>query len=66
MSEPDPKTTLREFREYLDLSYESERKIAACIGVSQTTICAWFAGKQRPSAESVARLRAFLMPRISG
>ena len=59
MRGPDPKTTLSELREYFASSHESERKIAACIGVSQTTICAWFAGKQRPSAESVARLRAF-------
>jgi transcriptional regulator with XRE-family HTH domain len=59
MRGPDPKTTLSELREYFASRHESERKIAACIGVSQTTICAWFAGKQRPSAELVALLRAF-------
>jgi transcriptional regulator with XRE-family HTH domain len=56
MRDPDPKTTLREIREYFASSHESERKIAARIGVSQTTIWAWLAGKQHPAAESVARL----------
>jgi transcriptional regulator with XRE-family HTH domain len=59
MRDPDPKPTLRELREYFASSHESERKIAARIGVSQTTIWAWLAGKQHPAAESVARLRAF-------
>src|SRR5258708_23257311 len=59
MRGPYAKTTLSEVREYFASSHESERTIAACIGVSQTTICAWLAGKQRPSAEPVSRLRAF-------
>jgi transcriptional regulator with XRE-family HTH domain len=59
MRDPDPKTMLRELREYFASSHESERKIAARIGVSQTAICAWLAGKQHPADESVARLRAF-------
>jgi transcriptional regulator with XRE-family HTH domain len=59
MRDPDPKTTLREIREHFASSHESQRKIAARIGVSQTTIWAWLAGKQHPAAESVARLRAF-------
>jgi transcriptional regulator with XRE-family HTH domain len=59
MRDPDPKTTLRELREYFTSSHESQRKIAAHIGVSQTTIWAWLAGKQHPAAESVARLRVF-------
>jgi transposase len=46
---------LRELREYFASSHESEPKIAARIGVSQTTIWAWLAGKQHPAAESVAR-----------
>jgi transcriptional regulator with XRE-family HTH domain len=60
MSEPDPKTTLREFQEYLDLSYESSREIAARIGVAQRTIWAWLAGKSQPKAHSLAKLRRFL------
>jgi hypothetical protein len=39
MSEPDLKTTLREFQEYLDLCYELPNTIAAYIGVSKATIC---------------------------
>jgi hypothetical protein len=46
MIEPDPKTTLREFQEYSAISYESPGKIAARVGVSQSTIWAWLAAKQ--------------------
>jgi len=60
MSEPNPKTTLREFREYFDLSCESSREIAARIGVVQWTIWDWLAGKSRPKAQSLAKLRRFL------
>ena len=35
MTEPDLKTTLREFQEYLDLSYESPREFAARFGGSK-------------------------------
>ena len=35
--DPDLKTTLREFKEYVDLSYESPREIAARVGVRQPT-----------------------------
>jgi hypothetical protein len=38
MSEPDPKTTLRQFKEYIALSYESPYGVAARIGVIQPTI----------------------------
>jgi hypothetical protein len=31
MSEPDPKTTLREFREYFGRSYEPQSKLAATL-----------------------------------
>jgi transcriptional regulator with XRE-family HTH domain len=60
MSEPDPKTTLREFREYVASSHESHSKIAARIGVSQWAIWNWLTGKQPPAAKSLVRLRAFL------
>src|SRR5258707_15544112 len=60
MSEPNPKTTLREFREYFDLTCESSREIAARIGVGQWTIWDWLAGKSRPKAQSLAKLRRFL------
>jgi len=39
MTEPDPKTTLREFQEYFASSWESQQKIATCIGVTQKTAC---------------------------
>jgi transcriptional regulator with XRE-family HTH domain len=59
MRDPDAKPTLRELQECFARSHESQRKIAALIGVSQTTIWAWLTGKQHPAAQSVARLRAF-------
>jgi hypothetical protein len=31
MSEPDPKTALREFQEYVDLSYESPGEFALAL-----------------------------------
>src|SRR5258706_10848459 len=60
MNEPDLKTTLREFQEYLDLSYESPREFAARIGVAKETIWYWLSGRRRPKAMSLAKLRRFL------
>ncbi len=60
MSEPDPKTTLREFKEYLDLSYESPREFAARICVTKETIWYWLSGRRQPKAPSLAKLRRFL------
>ena len=60
MSDPNPKTTLREFREYFDPSCESSRELAARIGVVQWTIWDWLAGKSQPKAKSLAKLRRFL------
>ena len=60
MSEPDPKMTLREFHEYLDLSYESPREFAARIGVAKETIWYWLSGRRQPKAMSLAKLRRFL------
>src|SRR5258708_19267007 len=60
MSEPDLKTTLREFQEYLDLSYESAREFAARIGVAKETIWYWLSGRRQPKAQSLAKLRRFL------
>jgi hypothetical protein len=60
MSEPDPKTTLREFQEYLDLSYESPREFAARIGVAKETVWYWLSGRRQPKAMSLAKLRRFL------
>jgi transcriptional regulator with XRE-family HTH domain len=60
MLDPDPKTTLREFKEYVHLSYELPRTIARRIGVAQRTIWDWFAGRCQPKAQSLAKLRRFL------
>ena len=60
MSEPDLKITLREFKEYVALSYESPREIAARIGVAQKTIWDWLSGRSQPKAKSLAKLRRFL------
>src|SRR5258708_35866406 len=60
MNEPDPKTTLREFQEYLDLSYELPREFAARIGVAKETIWYWLSGRHQPKAMSLAKLRRFL------
>ena len=60
MTDPDLKTTLREFKEYFDLSCESSREIAARIGAVQWTIWDWLAGKSQPKAKTLAKLRGFL------
>jgi len=60
MTDPDLKTTLHEFQEYLDLSYESPREFAARIGVAKETIWYWLSGRRQPKAKSLAKLRRFL------
>jgi transcriptional regulator with XRE-family HTH domain len=60
MTEPGLKTTLREFKEYFDLSCELSREIAARVGVAQKTIWDWLSDKSRPKAKSLAKLRRFL------
>ena len=60
MTEPDPKTTLREFKEYVDQSCELSGEIAARVGVAQKTIWDWLSDKSQPKAKSLAKLRRFL------
>src|SRR6266481_5562331 len=60
MSELNLKTILREFQEYLDLSYESPREFAARIGVAKETIWYWLSARRQPKAQSLAKLRRFL------
>jgi len=60
MLDPDLKTTLRQFQEYLDLSYESPREFAARIGVAKETTWYWLSGRRQPKAPSLAKLRRFL------
>ena len=54
------KTTLREFKEYVGLSGETSREIAARIGVEKGTIWDWLAGRYQPRGQSFAKLRRFL------
>src|SRR5258707_14404021 len=60
MNEPDLKTTLREFKQYVDLSYELPNTIAARIGVAKETIWYWLSARRQPKAQSLAKLRRFL------
>ena len=60
MSDIDPQETLREFQEYLDLSYESPRQFAARIGVAKETICIGFPVDANPKPHRLAKLRRFL------
>ena len=60
MTEPDLKTTLREFHEYFARSYEPPREFAARIGVAKETIWYWLSGRRQPKAESLMKLRRFL------
>src|SRR5258708_40216913 len=60
MNEPDLKTTLREFKQYVDLSYELPNTIAARIGEAKETIWHWLSGRRQPKAQSLANLRRFL------
>ena len=46
MKPMDPAATLREFREYFASTYKANHKLAARIGVSQSTISGWLAGKR--------------------
>jgi hypothetical protein len=50
MTEPDLKTTLREFREYVAISCEPTSTIAARIGVEQWTVWDWLAGRALPGS----------------
>jgi transcriptional regulator with XRE-family HTH domain len=59
MSEPDPKTTLRELREYFARGYEPQCKLAAHMGVTPSTVSCWLAGKWQPKP-TLAKLRVFL------
>src|SRR6267154_2348558 len=60
MSDPDLRKTLREFKEYVALSYESPCEIAARIGVKEATTGDWLSGRHPPNAKSLAKLRRFL------
>jgi hypothetical protein len=60
MSEPDPKETLREFREYFASVYEARYKLAARIGISNLTLAGLLPASRQLMAKTLAKLRAFL------
>jgi hypothetical protein len=60
MSEHDPNETLREFREYFARSYESQKKIAARVGVTQATFLDLLTCQRQPKPTTLAKLQTFL------
>jgi hypothetical protein len=50
MSEPDPKTTLRELHEYFARKLRTAEQARARAGVTQSTVSGWLAGKRHPLA----------------
>lgn len=65
MNDPDPKETLREFREYFARSYEAQYKLAARIRIDFNTLAFGLADKVKPKARTIARLRVLLDARLS-
>jgi transcriptional regulator with XRE-family HTH domain len=60
MTDPNPKETLRQFREYFAGANEARGKLAARIGISNLTLADMLAGSRQPMAKTMAKLRAFL------
>jgi hypothetical protein len=51
---------IRRLKEYVNLSYDSEAKIAAQIGVDEGALNGWLAGKVKPTFQSLLKVRDFL------
>jgi hypothetical protein len=60
MTEPDPKETLREFREYFAGAYEARGKLATRIGISVLTLADVLSDSRQPMTKTLAKLRTFL------
>jgi hypothetical protein len=60
MSEPDPRTTLREFKDYFAGSYETAGKLAKRVGITNVSLRELLAGHREPSAKTIAKMRLFL------
>jgi hypothetical protein len=58
--EPDQAATLREFREYLALSYEANHRVARRIGITVVTFNNFLSGKGTSQAKTLGKIRAFL------
>ena len=48
---------IRRLKEYVNLSYDSEAKIAARIGADEGALNGWLAGKVRPTFQSLLKVR---------
>ena len=51
---------IRRLKDYVNLSYDSEARIAAEMGVSWDALSGWLRGKTKPTFESLLKVRAFL------
>ncbi len=60
MLDPDLRATLREFREYLALSYEAKHRIAQRVGITVVTLNSFLSGKRVPQPGTMSKIRAFL------
>ena len=51
---------IQDLKDYVNLSYHSERTIAAQIGVGQKSLNGWLVGKIKPNLESLLKIHTFL------
>jgi hypothetical protein len=51
---------IRRLKEYVNLSYDSEARIAAQIGADEGALNGWLAGKVKPTFQSLLKVRDFL------
>ena len=51
---------IRRLKEHVNLSYDSEARIAAQIGADEGVLNGWLAGKVKPAFQSLLKLRDFL------
>ena len=57
---------IQNLRDYVNLSYHSERTIAAQIGVGQRSLNGWLVGKIKPNLESLLKINTFLECQAGG
>ena len=58
---------VRDLKDYLNLSYESEATVAAELGVSEDAVSGWLRGS-KPTSKSLLKVREFLerQPKTGG
>ena len=64
ISEEERVRLMRRLKEYVNVSYDSEAKIAKQIGADEGALNAWLAGKVKPTFQSLLKVRDFLERRI--